>query len=245
MTILAVENLSKYFGGLAAVSGLSFSVEKGEILAIIGPNGAGKTTLLHMLSGMLAPSEGKILFQGKDITRLSPQARCHLGLGRAFQVVQPFFEMTVEENVRVGALFGSLGVSAAQGQRVTEWALEQCGLVNIRDKYAEDLTLMQDKRLEIARALATQPEVLLLDEVMAGLRPAEARDAVALVQRLRDEGITIIFIEHVMPVVRDLADRVLVIDYGQKLAEGSYHDVIQNPQVIEAYLGREDAEEAA
>lgn len=244
MTLLEVQRLSKHFGGLTAVSQLSFAVEAGEILAIIGPNGAGKTTLLHMLSGMLEPTEGKIFLKGKDITRLSPQARCHSGLGRAFQVVQPFFEMTVEENVMVGALFGTPGVSAARGREVSEWALEQCGLTGIRHKLAEDLTLMEDKRLEIARAIATQPEVLLLDEVMAGLRPAEAKDAVALVQRLRESGLTIIFIEHVMPVVRDLADRVLVIDYGKKLAEGSYREVTQNPQVIEAYLGS-DEEDAA
>jgi branched-chain amino acid transport system ATP-binding protein len=146
----------------------------------MGPNGAGKTTLLHMLSGMLAPSRGRILFRGKDITRLSPQARCHLGLGRAFQVVQPFFEMTVEENVRVGALFGSPGVSAAQGQAVTEWALEQCGLTNIRDKYAEDLTLMQDKRLEIARALATQQTKLVLAVDSSHLQVRQASFSIAL-----------------------------------------------------------------
>lgn len=236
--ILEVRNLSKYFGGLAAVSDLSFGVAPGEILAIIGPNGAGKTTLLQLLSGMLRPTRGQIFFKGREITHLSPQARCHLGLGRAFQVVQPFFEMTVEENVMVGALFGKPGVSAQRARALTEQALELCGLVTIRHKPAEELTLMEDKRLEIARALATQPQVLLLDEVMAGLRPAEAREAVALVRRVRESGVTVVFIEHVMPVVRELADRVLVIDYGQKLAEGSYREVTQHPAVIAAYLGQ-------
>ncbi|MDQ3396583.1 MAG: ATP-binding cassette domain-containing protein, partial [Deinococcota bacterium] len=168
-----------------------------------------------------------------------------LGLGRAFQVVQPFHEMTVEENVLVGALFGKAGVSEAEARRIAEGALARSGLTPLRHKSAEDLTLMEEKRLEIARALATQPAVLLLDEVMAGLRPAEAKDAVALVRRVRDAGVTIIFIEHVMPVVRDLADRVIVMDYGKKIAEGSYGEVTASPQVIEAYLGAEGAEDAA
>lgn len=241
--LMSVTGLGKNFGGLAAVAGLSFTLHEGEVLAIIGPNGAGKTTTLDMISGMTSPSAGRIHLRGQDITRLSPAARCRLGLGRAFQVVQPFHEMSVEENVLVGALFGKAGVSEREGRRVAAEAIERCGLSELRDKPSEELTLMQEKRLEIARALATRPEVLLLDEVMAGLRPAEAREAVGLVRSVQESGVTIIFIEHVMPVVRDLADRVVVMDYGQKLAEGSYAEVISDSKVIEAYLGA-DAEVA-
>lgn len=239
--MLAVKNLSKRFGGLSAVQNLSFEVSEGEILAIIGPNGAGKTTTLDLLSGLLAPSQGSITLGGRDITKLDPAARCHAGLGRAFQIVQPFPEMSVFENILVGALFGKVGVSAREGRRLAEEALELSGLAPLRDTPAESLTLMQEKRLEIARALATQPAVLLLDEVMAGLRAGEARGAVDLVKQVRGRGVTVVFIEHVMSVVRDLADRVIVMNYGEKLAEGSYHEVIQNPQVIEAYLGDEAA----
>lgn len=239
--MLTVQNLSKRFGGLSAVQDLSFAVSKGEILAIIGPNGAGKTTTLNLLSGLLAPSGGSITLGDRDITGLSAAARCHAGLGRAFQIVQPFPEMSVFENILVGALFGKVGVSRSEGWRLAEEALTLSGLGPLHDTPAESLTLMQEKRLEIARALATQPSVLLLDEVMAGLRAGESREAVELVQQVRRRGVTVIFIEHVMSVVRDLADRVVVMNYGEKLAEGSYQEVTQNPQVIEAYLGDEAA----
>ena len=242
-TILRVASLAKRFGGLAAVDDVSFSVERGEIFAIIGPNGAGKTTLLNLVSGLLAPTAGTVELDGRDLTRLSTAERCHLGLGRAFQVVQPFPEMTVRENVLVGALFGEPGIGRAEAERRADEALANVGLDRRAEDDAEDLTLMEEKRLEIARALATRPTVLLLDEVMAGLRPGEAREAVALVKRLRDAGLTIVFIEHVMPVVRDLADRVLVVNYGKVLTTGSYAEVTQDPRVIEAYLGS-DAEEA-
>ena len=240
MSVLSVANLGKTFGGLAAVNDLSIEVDEGEILAIIGPNGAGKTTTLNMMSGLLLPSQGRITLKGQDITQADPATRCHVGLGRAFQVVQPFPEMTVEENVLVGALFGKAGVSEARGLELTQSALERSGLMRVKDTPAESLTLLQEKRLEIARALATQPDVLLLDEVMAGLRPAEAREAVDLIRSVRESGVTIVFIEHVMPVVRDLADRVVVMDYGQKIAEGSYQEVTRHPQVISAYLGDEE-----
>ena len=240
MSVLGVQNLGKTFGGLAAVNDLSLEVDEGEILAIIGPNGAGKTTTLDMMSGLLMPTRGMVQLKGQDITRADPATRCHAGLGRAFQVVQPFPEMTVEENVLVGALFGKAGVGEAKGLELTHHALERSGLLRVKDTPAESLTLLQEKRLEIARALATQPDVLLLDEVMAGLRPAEAKEAVGLIRSVRDAGVTVVFIEHVMPVVRDLADRVVVMDYGQKIAEGTYREVTRHPQVISAYLGEED-----
>ncbi len=239
-TVLRAEGLSKRFGGLIAVDDVSFDVQRGEIFAIIGPNGAGKTTLLNLVSGLLTPTAGKLELLGTDITHLPTHQRCRLGLGRAFQVVQPFPEMTVEENVLVGAQFGSAHVSMAEAKYRTDMALERTGLTPIRDHTVEDLNLMQEKRLEIARALATRPAVLLLDEVMAGLRPAEARLAVDLVRDVRDEGVTVVFIEHVMPVVRDLADRVLVMDHGSELSRGTYAEVTHDPRVIEAYLGVDD-----
>jgi len=241
-TVLEARDLAKNFGGLAAVTSLSFRVEAGEIFAIIGPNGAGKTTTLDLLSGMLAPTAGTVHLAGRDVTRLPPYARCHLGLGRAFQVVQPFPEMTVEENVLVGAQFGERSVSGAEARRRADEALERTGMDRLRDVPAEDLNLLQEKRLEIARALATNPEVLLLDEVMAGLRPAEAREAVTLVKQLNAEGVTVVFIEHVMPVVRDLAHRVLVMDYGRELAMGTYAEVTADERVVRAYLGEADGE---
>ena len=242
MSLLDVSGLSKQFGGLTAVAGMNFTVTGGEILAIIGPNGAGKTTMLNLLSGLLQPTAGSIRLNGTDLAGKLPDVRCHLGLGRAFQVVQPFPEMTVAENVNVGALFGQPGTTAVEAEALTRDALMTSGLWHLRDTPAEDLTLMQEKRLEIARALATRPLILLLDEVMAGLRPGEAREAIDLVRRIRDTGVTVIFIEHVMPVVKDLADRVIVMDYGRMIAEGSYAEVTANPAVIEAYLGHGAAE---
>ena len=239
-TILTVDQLGRRFGGLAAVSDLSFEVYEGEIFAIIGPNGAGKTTTLNLLSGLFEPTTGTINLEGTDITRMPSFKRCHLGLGRAFQVVQPFPEMTVEDNVMVGALFGADNVPGEEARRRADAAIERSGLEHLRHTPAEDLNLLQEKRLEIARALATAPKLLLLDEVMAGLRPAEARVAIDLVKSVRADGVTVIFIEHVMPVVRDLADRVLVMDYGKELARGSYAEVTANPKVIEAYLGESE-----
>ncbi|MCC6311091.1 MAG: ABC transporter ATP-binding protein [Trueperaceae bacterium] len=239
-TVLRATGLSKSFGGLVAVKDVSFEAAPGEIFAIIGPNGAGKTTLLNLVSGLLTPTSGRLELLGTDITAMPTYRRCRLGLGRAFQVVQPFPEMTVAENVLVGAQFGSEGVSSVEARRRADRALERTGLDRLRDQPVEDLNLLQEKRLEIARALATQPKVLLLDEVMAGLRPGEARQAVELVRGVRDEGITVVFIEHVMPVVRDLADRVLVMDHGSELARGTYAEVTSDPRVVEAYLGVED-----
>ncbi|WP_245872835.1 ABC transporter ATP-binding protein [Deinococcus planocerae] len=238
--VLRAEGLSKRFGGLLAVQDVSFSQYAGEILAVIGPNGAGKTTLLNLLSGVYRPTSGRLHLLGRDVTQESMEARCHAGLGRAFQIVRPFPEMTVYENVTVGALFGKRGMRLPEARERAYDLLDRTGLAAHADKAAHELTLLQDKRLEVARALATQPRVLLLDEVMAGLRPAEAQEAVSLVRSVRDSGISVLFIEHIMPVVRDLADRVVVMDQGRVLAQGTYREVTANPQVVAAYLGTEE-----
>uniref|UniRef100_UPI0028699C44 ABC transporter ATP-binding protein n=1 Tax=Deinococcus sp. TaxID=47478 RepID=UPI0028699C44 len=228
--VLRAEGLGKRFGGLQAVQDVSFTHSRGEVLAIIGPNGAGKTTLLNVLSGVYRPSAGRLWLLGQDVTDAPIERRCHLGLGRAFQIVRPFPDMTVHENVTVGALFGTPGTRLSDAREQAWSLLELTGLAPNAEKAAHELTLLQDKRLEVARALATRPQVLLLDEVMAGLRPAEAQEAVGLVHRVRDSGVSILFIEHIMPVVRDLADRVIVMDQGQVLAAGTYREVTANPQ---------------
>ncbi|KPD26263.1 ABC transporter ATP-binding protein [Thermus scotoductus] len=236
--VLEVIRVSKRFLGLQALKEVSLHLEEGEILAVIGPNGAGKSTLLNLLSGLLRPDSGRILFQGQDITHLPPEARTHLGLGRAFQIVQPLPELTVRENLLVGARFGKPQVRQKEAEAWVEEVLRLTGLERRAEALAGELTLLEDKRLELARALATRPRVLLLDEVMAGLRPKEAEEAVALVRRIRDAGVSILFIEHLMPVVRALADRVVVLDYGEVIAEGTYEKVAQDQRVREAYLGR-------
>ncbi|WP_038068816.1 ABC transporter ATP-binding protein [Thermus scotoductus] len=236
--VLEVIRVSKRFLGLQALKEVSLHLEEGEILAVIGPNGAGKSTLLNLLSGLLRPDSGRILFQGQDITHLPPEARTHLGLGRAFQIVQPLPELTVRENLLVGARFGKPKVRQMEAEAWVEEVLRLTGLERRAEALAGELTLLEDKRLELARALATRPRVLLLDEVMAGLRPKEAEEAVALVRRIRDAGVSILFIEHLMPVVRALADRVVVLDYGEVIAEGTYQKVAQDQRVREAYLGR-------
>lgn len=236
--VLEVIRVSKRFLGLQALKEVSLHLEEGEILAVIGPNGAGKSTLLNLLSGLLRPDSGRILFQGQDITHLPPEARTHLGLGRAFQIVQPLPELTVRENLLVGALFGKPQVRQKEAEAWVEEVLRLTGLERRAEALAGELTLLEDKRLELGRALATRPRVLLLDEVMAGLRPKEAEEAVALVRRIRDAGVSILFIEHLMPVVRALADRVVVLDYGEVIAEGTYEKVAQDQRVREAYLGR-------
>ncbi|GIW23953.1 ABC transporter ATP-binding protein [Meiothermus sp.] len=236
--MLRVSGLSKRFGGVVAAREVNLEVRAGEILAVIGPNGAGKSTLLNLLSGLIRPDAGQIEFLGQDITHTPPEVRAWKGLGRAFQIVQPFHEMTVRENLMVGALYGKPGTSLKAARQVVEQVIELTGLTSKADTEAGELTLLEDKRLELARALCTQPRLLLLDEVMAGLRPSEAQEAVKLVQQIRESGVTVLFIEHLMPVVRALADRVVVMDYGQVIAEGPYEEVAANIKVREAYLGR-------
>ncbi len=236
--MLKVTGLTKRFGGVVAASKVNLEVHEGEILAVIGPNGAGKSTLLNLLSGLVRPDAGRIEFLGQDITHAAPEFRTWKGLGRAFQIVQPFPEMTVRENLMVGALYGKPGTSMPTAQKVVQQVIELTGLAAKADTEAGELTLLEDKRLELARALCTQPRLLLLDEVMAGLRPAEAMEAVELVKQIRASGVTVLFIEHLMPVVRALADRVVVMDYGEVIAAGGYVEVAANARVREAYLGR-------
>lgn len=236
--MLELSRVTKRFGGLVAVNEVSLEVQQGEILAVIGPNGAGKSTLLNLISGLYPTDSGSMSFWGADITLLPPEQRAWKGLGRAFQIVQPFPEMTVRENLLVGGIYGKPGTPMKTAHKVVDDVLSLTGLRAKAETPAGELTLLEDKRLEMARALCTQPKLLLLDEVMAGLRPAEAMEAVELVKKVRDSGVTVLFIEHLMPVVRALADRVVVMDYGQVIAQGRYSEVAQNAKVREAYLGR-------
>jgi branched-chain amino acid transport system ATP-binding protein len=235
-----VRDLTKRFRGLTALDRVSFRVAEGEILGLIGPNGAGKTTLVSLVSGTLVPTEGEIHFQGRRIDRLPPQRRAHLGIGRTFQVMKPFPGLSVLDNVAVGALFGRGGGERSlprARERAREW-LEFTGLGPRAGQRADALGGPDRKRLELAKALAMQPRLLLLDEVMAGLNPVEIDEVVALIRRIREQGMTILVIEHVMRAIRSLSDRLLVLHHGQQLAEGSPEEVLADARVVEAYLGR-------
>jgi branched-chain amino acid transport system ATP-binding protein len=236
--LLAVDAVSKRFRGLLAVDRVSFEVERGAIFAVIGPNGAGKTTLFNVIAGMLAPDEGSITFGGERIDGLAPDAICRRGIGRTFQLVRPFPALSVEDNVIVGALLRRHDVGEAR-RRARE-VLGQLDLFGKRQQSAAALTLPDRKRLEVARALATGPELLLLDEVMAGLRPAETDRMVSILRQLnRETGLTILLIEHVMRAVMVLATRVLVLHHGAAIAQGSPAAVVREPAVVHSYLGAE------
>ena len=238
MQILHVEGLTKYFGGLAAVSGVDLTVEKGEILGLIGPNGAGKTTLFNLISGTLVPNAGKVLFKGEKISGLKPYVVCRKGLVRTFQSCKIFPEMSVFQNVLLGALFGAPeNIAWKQAADVAEEAIAFVGLSAFHDLPAGSLTLVNQKRVEVARALATEPELLMLDEMMAGLNPTEVGEAMELVKRIRDRGITIIMIEHVMKAIMNICGRIIVLDHGKKIAEGTPEEISTSKTVIEIYLG--------
>jgi branched-chain amino acid transport system ATP-binding protein len=237
VSILSAKNLTKNFGGLMAVGDFSFELEEKEILALIGPNGAGKTTVFNCLSGFLPPDEGEISFEGKLLGGLQPFQICQLGMARTFQIVKPFLTISVVDNVMVGAL--SREKSTARAEKRSLEIIEFVGLSGMAHKEAQGLPLPLRKRLELARALATQPKVLLLDEVMAGLNPTEVDELIALLDEVNRQGISIFLIEHVMRGVMALSQRVMVINYGVKIAEGTPGEVVKEKEVIEAYLGKE------
>ena len=237
-SLLKLDAVSKRFRGLIAVDQVSFAVPQGEIFAVIGPNGAGKTTLFNLIAGAMAPDGGSIVFAGQPIQGLPPDAICRRGLARTFQIVRPFPALSVEDNVIIGALQRHHDVEAARARALT--LLQQLDLFDKRHRLAATLTLPDRKRLEVARALATEPQLLLLDEVMAGLRPIETDRMVAILRALnRDSGLTILLIEHVMRAVMALASRVLVLDHGTAIAAGAPDAVVRDPAVVQSYLGVE------
>jgi branched-chain amino acid transport system ATP-binding protein len=236
MALLEVDGLTKSFRGLKAVDGASFAVDKGAIVALIGPNGAGKTTCFNLIAGALPPDAGTVVLDGRPITGLSADRTCHAGIGRTFQVVKPFVQLSVLDNVIVGALHRTRDVAAAR--REARGVLELLHLDRKAGQLAGTLTLPERKRLEVARALATAPKLLLLDEVMAGLRPTEIDEMVKVFRRLNHEtGLTILLVEHVMRAVMALAHRIIVLHQGRIIAEGAPDQVVRDPAVLECYLG--------
>jgi branched-chain amino acid transport system ATP-binding protein len=233
--VLDVEGITKRFGGLTATEDVSFTVDPGEILSIIGPNGAGKSTLFNCITGFYRPDAGKVLFRGKDITTASAHKICKLGIARTFQIVQVISDMTVLENVMTGTFLHTY-----DRKKVREKAGEILRFVGLQEKMdflGTDITIADKKRLEIAMALGTEPTLLMLDEAMAGLTPVELREMIGLLRKVRENGVTLIIVEHVMEAVMKLSDRVVVINSGRKIVEGAPANVVRNPEVIQAYLG--------
>ena len=238
MPLLEGEGVTRFFGGLAAVSDVDFGVEPGEVVGLIGPNGAGKTTLFNLISGALGLKAGEIRFKDQKVNGLKPNRICKLGIARTFQSVKVFGNLPALENVMLGALFGtSNGLSSTDaGSRAAE-LLESVGLLAMSATPAKDLTLANQKRLEVARALATKPELLLLDEMMAGLNPTETAEAMELVSRIQREGTTVFMIEHVMKAIMSVCDRIIVLHHGKKIAEGTPQEIATSRTVVEVYLG--------
>ncbi len=235
MALLEVSNLTKRFGGLVANDTVSMEVNQGEIMGLIGPNGAGKTTLFNCISGFYRPDGGSVVFEGKDITHFSADRVCREGMARTFQIVKIFKDMTVLENVMVGAFCRTTSPGRARAEALK--TLEFIGLAEKRDVPGGSLTIAEQKRLELARALATQPKLLMLDEAMAGLNPMETREAVELLRKINAQGITLIVVEHVMEAIMTISDRIIVLDYGKKIAEDVPQNIAVNEEVIRAYLG--------
>lgn len=237
MNQLEVNGLSKRFGGLTANHNVDIYVAQGEIVGLIGPNGAGKTTLFNCVAGHYRPDGGSVVFDGREITGWTPDKICRAGVARTFQIVKSFGQMSVLDNVMVGAFLHNAGSGAAR--RVALQELEFTGMAEKKDMLARNLTIADRKRLELTRALATGPKFMMLDEVMAGLTPKETQEAVRLIKALHDRGITILLVEHVMEVVMPISDRIVVLESGQKIAEGAPTQIARDPRVIKAYLGEE------
>ena len=243
MSYLKVEGLSKFFGGLRAVYDVSFEIERGETLGLIGPNGSGKTTTMNLVTGFLKPTAGTIVFKEENIAGLPRHQVCRRGVARTFQIVKPFLEFTALENVMVGRVYGQ---EPAKNKKVAaeeaKEFLEIVGLLDKADVLAKDLTLMQRKRVELARALAAKPQLLLLDELMAGLNHAETEDAMGLIRQIKDDlNLTILIVEHIVKAIVGLSDRIVVLNMGEKIVEGLPQEVIHNPEVIDVYLGKPHA----
>jgi branched-chain amino acid transport system ATP-binding protein len=238
MTILlSLHGVSKRFGGLQALSNVTFDLPQGQILGLIGPNGAGKTTLFNAINGVYRPETGKVIFRDKDVTGYKPYQLAKMGMARTHQIVRPLNELTVRENVMVGACFGHENQDLTNAAKIGDEVLEFVGLAAKAGQLAGSLNVAQKKRLEMARALAAHPYLLLLDEVLAGLNPSEIDNMIQTVLKIREQGITIIMIEHVMKAVMNVSDRIIVLDYGEQIAEGNPETITNNPKVIEAYLG--------
>jgi branched-chain amino acid transport system ATP-binding protein len=235
--ILELNSVSKYFGGLKAIDDVSFAIKPGEIMGLIGPNGAGKTTLFNLASGFIQMTKGEILFNQMRLNGKSPDRICKLGLCRTFQIVKPFGDMTVLENIAVGSLLHTKEVDKAREEALR--ILDSLAMTGLKDKVAKSLTIADRKHLEVARALATNPKLILLDEVMAGLTSVETMEMVAMIRKLRENGITILLIEHIMQAVMNLSDRIVVIHHGRKICEGDPKTVANDEKVIKAYLGEE------
>ena len=243
--VLQLQNVGRRFGGLNAVQDVSLTVGAGEILGLIGPNGAGKTTLVNVITGVHRASSGRVLFEGRDIMRLAPYQTARIGLARTFQIVQPFPDLTVRDNVAAAALFSQKGISPKDAREIASEQLEFVGLQKQADHFANSLTLAMRKRLELAKAVAMKPKLLFLDEVNAGLNSAEVEHALALIRDLANRGITIVLIEHLMQVVMSVCSRVVVLQNGSLIADGSPQEIVNQPEVVAAYLGKKYAQLSA